>query len=418
MDIPRESFARQKKIRRIILGIVGLALIAGVTYGLSQLKPAAPTVDRGALWFGTVERGEMLREVRGLGTLVPEEIRWIPAQTQGRVEERLIQPGTSVGPNSVIMRLSNPELEQSALDAELQLKAAEADFANLKVQLDTDLLNLQAAAATVKSDYNQARLQADVDEQLFKEGLQSDLLLKRSRLRAEELKTRWEIEQQRLEIRGESVRARLAAQKAQVDQRRALYDLRRSQLESLNVRAGMEGVLQQLAVEVGEQVSPGTRLARVANPKKLKAEIRIAETTVKDVAIGQLARVDTRSAIIPGRVVRIDPAAQSGTFTVDIALEGPLPAGARPDVSVDGTIELERLVDVLYVNRPVQGQPNATITLFKLVEGGSAAERVQVKFGRSSVSTIEVIEGLKVGDSVILTDMSAQDGVNRIRIRG
>jgi len=417
MDIPREDIARKKKMRRIAYGVVGLLLFVGVTVALSRLEPAAPTVEAGTLYMDTVKRGPMLRNARGIGTLVPEEIRWIPAQTPGRVEQRLVLPGTVVKADTIIMVLSNPDLERDTLDAALQLKAAEADLANLRVQLDTELLNQQAVAATVQSDYNQARLQHEVNEQLGKEGLTSDLIVKQSRLRAEELKTRFDIEKKRLEIRAESVRARLAAQQAQLDQRSALYDLRKKQLDSLRVRAGVDGVLQLLAVEVGQQVQPGNNLARVANPHRLKAEIRIAETQAKDVQIGQRAEVDTRNGVVPGRVVRIDPAVQNGTRTVDVALEGALPPGAVPDLSVDGTIEFERLADVLSVGRPVQGQPNSTVTLFRLTGDGAYAERVQVKLGRTAVNTIEILDGLKVGDKVILSDMSAQDGVNRIRLR-
>ncbi len=417
MDIPRESQARQKKIRRTIYGLVLIASLVLVTVGLSRLKPASPSVDQATLLIDTVKRGPMLRQVRGLGTLAPEEIRWLPAATQGRVEKRLVLPGTQVKADTIILELSNPDVEQAYVDAELQLKAAEADSKNLRVQLDTDLLNQRAAAATVLSDYRQAKLQAEVDMQLAKEGLQSDLLVKKSALRAEELKTRNEIEDQRLAIREESVKARLAAQQAQVDQKRALYELRKKQLDSLKVRSGVDGTLQLLPVDVGQQVTIGTNLARVANPHRLKAEIRIAETQAKDVEIGQVASIDTRNGIVPGRVSRIDPSVQNGTRTVDVTLEGPLPPGAVPDLSVDGTIELERLTDVVYVGRPVQGQANSTVGLFKLTEDGKEAVRVQVKLGRSSVNTIEIVDGLKVGDRVILSDMSAQDAVDRIRLQ-
>ncbi len=417
MDIPRESMARQKMIRRIVSGAVLVVVIVLITVALSRLQPAAPSVDKSTLLIEPVKRGLMLRQVRGPGTLVPEEIRWIPAATQGRVERRLVLPGTSVKADTVILELSNPDVEQAYVDAELQLKAAEADTKNLRAQLDTDLLNQRAVAATVLSDFRQAKLQAEVDSQLAKEGLQSDLLLKKSVLRAEELKTRNEIEEQRLAIHEESVKARLAAQQAQVDQRRALYDLRKKQLDSLKVRSGVDGTLQLLPVDVGQQVTIGANLARVANPHRLKAEIRIAETQAKDVLIGQVASIDTRNGIVLGRVTRIDPSVQNGTRTVDVTLEGALPSGAVPDLSVDGTIELERLPDVVFVSRPVQGQANSTVGLFKLTEDGSEAVRVQVKLGRTSVTTIEILDGLKVGDRVILSDMSAQDAVNRIRLQ-
>ena len=416
MDIPRESAAKERRRRRIIYISLTVILIFVVTWGLSTLKPAAPNVERATVLLDTVRRGPMLRQVRGLGTLVPEEIRWIPAVTQGRIERRLVQIGTFVKPDTILLEMSNPELEQTVMDAELQLKAAEADLANLRVQLQTELLNQRAAAATVQSDFHQAKLQAEVDEQLGKEGLTSELNVRRSRLRADELATRNEIEIKRLEIHAESVRARIAAQQAQVDQRRALYQLRVTQREALRVRAGVEGVLQAMPVDAGQQVLPGTNLARVANPKRLKAEVRVAETQAKDVHIGQIASIDTRNGVVSGRVSRIDPAATNGTVLVDVALEGELPEGARPDLSVDGTIEVERLADVLFVGRPVQGQPNSTVTLFKLDKDGKTAFRVQVKLGRSSVNTIEVIEGLKVGDQVVLSDMSAWDAVDRIRL--
>jgi len=416
MDIPRPDQARKRKIRRITYGIVALVLIAGVSYGLSRLQPAAPTVDS-AVWTGTVKRGEMLRQMRGLGTLVPEEIRWIPAVTEGRVERILVRPGAVVAPDTVILELSNPELEREALDATLQLKAGDADYKNLGVQLESQLLNQRAAAAAIEAEFRQAKLQAEVDEQLFKEGLTSELNYRRSKLRAEELTTRNGLEQQRLAIAAEAVEAQLAAQRTRLDQLRALGDLRQRQLGALRVRPGMPGVLQLVPVEVGQRVAPGSNLARVANPARLKAEIRIAETQAKDAVIGQVAVVDTRNGTVPGRVMRIDPAVQQGTVLVDIALEGPLPQGARPDLSVDGTIEVERLTDVLYVERPVHGQPNSTVGLFKLVEGGREAVRVRVQLGRSSVNTIEIIGGLQEGDQVVLSDMSAWDAFDRVRLR-
>jgi len=417
MDIPRgEEVARNRRIRRIITGVIIVVGVVATTFALSRLKPAAPTVDRAVVMIDTVKRGELLRQHRGLGTLVPEDIRWIPATTQGRVERRLVQPGTHVKADTVLLELSNPELEQNLQDAELQLKAAEADQANLRKQLETELLNQRAQAATVQANYHEAKLQAETDAQLSKEGLTSELNYKKSKLRAEELATRNEIELQRVAVTADAARARLAAQQAQVDQRHALYELRKKQVEALKVRPGMDGVLQVLPVEVGEQVAPGTRLARVADPTRLKAEIRIAETQAKDVLIGQKAIIDTRNGVVEGHVSRIDPAVQAGTVTVDVAFDAALPAGARPDMNVDGTIEIERLQNVLYVGRPVQGQPNSTVGLFKLIEGGGEAIRVQVKLGRSSVNTIEILEGLVEGDQVILSDMSAQDNVDRIRL--
>lgn len=416
MDIPRPDFAKKRWIRRAAIGGAALVAIPLLTYALSRLRPAAPTVERATVWVDTVKRGEMLRQVRGLGTLVPEEIRWIPAMTEGRVEQRVLRPGAVVRPDSVILELSNPDLEQQLVDAEWQLKAAEAEYTNTRVQLESQLLNQRAAAATVQADCRQAALQAEVDEQLVKDGLTSELNVKRSKVRAEELATRWELEQKRLDIAADSANAQLAVQRARVEQLRALYELRRKQFDSLRVRAGVAGVLQQVPVEVGQQVAPGANLARVANPTKLKAELRIQETQAKDAQIGQKALVDTRNGVVPGHVVRIDPAVQNGTVTVDVTLDGPLPQGARPDLSVDGTIEIERLADVLYVGRPVHGQPESTVGLFKLADGGKYAVRTPVKLGRSSVSTIEVIEGLEVGDQVVLSDMSAWDGFERVRL--
>jgi HlyD family secretion protein len=414
MDIPRKQTNR--RLRRILLGVVVAGIIGVISVGVSRLKPAAPTVERATVWIDTVKRGPMLRQVRGLGTLVPEEIRWIPAVTDGRVERRLVQPGAVVRADTVLIELSNPVVQQAALEAEMQMKAAEAELTNLRVQLESQVLTQRAAAATVQADYHQARLQAESNEELAKDHLISDLLVKLSKVRADELATRHEIEQKRLQISSESVKAQLAVQQARVDQTRALSELRRSQVDSLRVRAGVSGVLQQVQVEVGQQVAPGTNLARVADPSRLKAEVRIAETQAKDVQIGQVASIDTRNGIIPGRVVRIDPAVQNGTVTVDVTLEGELPKGARPDLSVDGTIELERLDDVLYVGRPAFGQERSAVGLFKLVDGSQDAVRIQVRLGRSSVNTIEILDGLRVGDQVILSDMSQWDAVDRVRL--
>jgi HlyD family secretion protein len=416
MDIPRPDQAKKKRVRRTLYAVGVLVLVPLITLGLSKLKPAAPTVERATVWVDAVKRGEMLRQVRGLGTLVPKEILWIPATTDGRVVRRSVLPGTPVKADAVILQLANPELEQSALDAEWQLKAAEAQYNSLKAQLDSQLLDQRAAAATVHSDYAQATLNAEKDSELSQLGLGSDLNVKVSRAKAEALATRDGIEKERLSVSAASAKAQLDTQKARVEQLRALDGLKRSQLDSLRVRAGAEGVLQELLVEVGQRVTAGTILAKVAQPTRLKAEIKVPETQAKDVRIGQVVSIDTHNGIVPGRVERIDPAVQNGTVTVDVALEGALPQGARPDLSVDGTIEIERLPDVLYVGRPVHGQPESTVGLFKLVENGKEAIRVPVKLGRSSVSTIEVVGGLNVGDQVILSDMSAWDGFDRIKL--
>ncbi len=418
VDIARPaSVARQKKIRRIVYAAVALLVIGSVSVVLARLKPAAPTVERSTVWVDTVKRGSMVRQVRGLGTLVPEDTRWIPAQTEGRVERIVLRPGAEVKADSVILELSNPQVEQEAVNARLALQAAEANLANLRVQLQNELLTQQASAATVQSDYMQAKMQAEVNEALAKENLLSNLVLKQSQVQAESLRTRTEIEQQRLASAADSTRARVAVQQAAVDQARAVAGLNNSRLAALKVRAGFGGVLQQVPVEVGQRVAPGANLARVADPGRLKAELRIPETQAKDIAIGQRAEVDTRNGIIDGRVMRIDPAATNGTVTVDVALAGELPRGARPDLSVDGTIELERLENVLYVGRPAFGQELSTVGLFRLDADNVEATRTSVKLGRSSVNTIEIVSGLDVGDQVVLSDMSAWDAVDRVRLK-
>lgn len=418
MDIQRPSNARAKKIRRIAYGTVALLLVGGVTYGLSKLKPAAPTVDPGTIWSDTVKRGPMLREMRGLGTLVPVDISWIAAQTSARVDKLVLRPGAIVKPDSIIMELSDPTVQRDAVDAEYQLRGAEADDANLKVQVDSDLMNQKAAEASVRSDYEQAKIQHDTDVKLVAEGLTSQLIEQKSRVTVEQLAIRLQLETERTKIAADAAQAKLAAQQAKVEQMKALYRLKESQLQALHVRAGIDGVLQLEPVDVGQNVTPGTNLARVADPKKLKAEIKIAETQAKDAAIGQQATIDTRNGIVHGHVSRIDPSVVNGTVTVDVMMDEAFPAGsgARPDLSVDGTIEIENLKNVLYVGRPVHGQADSTIGLFKLNDDGSEATRVNVKLGRTSVNTIEILDGLKVGDKVILSDMSAWDQFDRIRL--
>lgn len=417
MDIPRQDAARRRRRRRILYAVVITAIVAGGFVFTSRLEPAAPTVERATVWIDTVKRGEMLRQVRGNGTLVPEEIRWIPAETEGRVERIFLQPGAVVKPDTVLVELSNPEVEQAAFDAQWQLKAAEAEYRNLRVQLESQVLNQRAVAASVEADFQTAKLQAERNEKLAREGLVSELDLRLSQVRAETLATRHKIEQQRLQKMAESAEAQLAVRRARLEQLRALFALRRRQLHSLRVRPGIAGVLQQVSVEVGQRVTPGTTLAIVARPEPLKAELRIPETQAKDVQIGQSVTVDTRNGIVPGRVVRIDPAVKEGVVTVDVALIGPLPKGARPDLSVDGTILIERLEDVLYVGRPAYGQANSTIGLFRLDPDTDCAVRVPVTLGRSSVNTIEILEGLREGDRVILSDMSQWDGYDRICLK-
>jgi len=416
MDIRREGQARKRTIRRVLYSLTALIAILLITLGLSRLKPAAPTIERSTVWPGTVKRGEMIRNVHGLGTLVPEDIRWIPAANEGRVDRILWLPGKVVKADTVLLELSNPEIELAMFNAEWQLKAAEANYTDTRVQLESERLDQEATTAEVKAEYHQAKLKADRNELLAKDGLCAEIDLKLSQVMAEELDNRYALEKKRLDISAESIQAQLAAKRIEVDRLRAQYQLKRSQFESLKVRAGVDGKLQQLPVQVGQRVPVGTNLARVADPSRLKAEVKIAETQAKDIEIGQPAIVDTRNGLIPGHVTRIDPASQNGTVTVDVSLEGELPKGARPDLSVDGTIELEHLADVLYVDRPAFGQEKSTVTLFRLVEEGKGAVRVQVKLGRSSVNTIEILEGLRVGDQVILSDMSAWDAYDRIRL--
>lgn len=416
MDIARPSRKKEIMRRRILLGIAVAIVLVLITLGLGSLEPAAYQVDRASLYTGTVTRGEFVRSVRGPGNLVPEEIRWIAAQTNGRVDRIVIRPGALVAPDSVILELSNPELEQSAHDAELALRAAEAEYTNLRVQLESQLLDQQANLARVTADYEGAVLQAEADRELYEEGLISSIEARLSKLTADQLTVRHEIEQKRLEKTEESITARLSVSRAELEQSRALYELRLSQIDALRVRAGIQGVLQQVPVEEGQQLTPGTNLARVARPEKLKAELRIAETQAKDVLIGQLAIIDTRNGEVEGRVARIDPAVEQGSVTVDVALPDELPKGARPDLSVDGEIEIERLEDVLYVRRPAFGQPDSTVGLYKLSADGKTAVRVPVTLGRGSVNTMEIVEGLEVGDEVILSDSSQWDEHDRIRL--
>jgi HlyD family secretion protein len=416
MDIPRTIAAKQRRRRQLGYAAAGIALVALATMGLSKLKPAAPAVERAALWIDSVKRGPMLRQVRGLGTLVPQDIRWIPAVTEGRVDRILVLPGTAVKADTVMLDLKNPQLEQEALDAEWKLKAAEADYRNWQVQLASQVLAQKSEAAKSQSEYTQAKLQADTDAELQKLGVISENALKVSKEKARELATRNEIEHQRLDNSGQVLEAQLQAKQAEIEQFRALARLKQSRLDGLRVRAGTNGVLQEQTLKVGQWVTPGTTLAKVVQPERLKAELKIAESQAKDIQLNLPASIDTHNGIISGHVMRIDPAVVNGTVTVDVALEGALPQGARPDLSVDGTIDIERISDMLYVGRPVFGQEETTVTLFKLEPDGVNAVRDQVKLGRSSVNTIEVLQGLKEGDQVILSDMSRWDTYDRVRI--
>jgi HlyD family secretion protein len=421
MDIPRPDQARKRKRRRIAGGLGALAVICLITVGLARLKPAAPPVDRGSLLFDNVKRGQLLRQVRGNGTLVPQEIRWIPTVNQGRVERILVLPGARVKKDTVLVELSNPEVTQAAFDAESLVKSGEADLANLRVQLDSQKLTQRSTVATARANYSSAKLDLEVNEELTKSGLVPAITLKQSKAKAEELASLLEIEEERLKIGDDATKAQLAAQETKLQQLRGQLTLKHQQVEVLKIRPGVDGVLQRLGdllnpLQEGQQLSAGALVARVAEPEHLKAAIRIAETQAKDIQLDQVAEIDTRNGLIPGHVIRVDPAVDNGTVTVDVALDAPLPKGARPDLSVDGTIELERLENVLYVSRPVQGQPESQVSLFKVIEGGRAATRVQVKLGRSSVGTVEILQGLNTGDQIILSDMSQWDSFERVRL--
>ena len=390
--------------------------MALVTMGLSRLKPAAPGVDRSTVWIDTVKRGPMLRQVRGLGTLTPVDIQWIPAATDGRVEKIPVLPGTAVQPNTVLLILTNPQLMQEALDANLKLKAAQADYKNLEAQLESQVLTQKSLVAQVSAEYNEARMQAETDQQLNKLGVISDLNRKIADGKAQQLQTRDQIEQERLTNSNRVLQAQLLAKQAEIEQDRALAQLKQTQVQNLVVRAGIKGVLQEQPLKVGQWVTPGTTLAKVVQPDHLKAELKIPETQAKDIQLNQPASVDTHNGVIAGHVMRIDPAVYNGTVTVDVMLDDPLPPGARPDLSVDGTIDLERLSNVLYVGRPAFGQENSTVGMFVLQPDGKTAVRAQVKLGRSSVNTVEILGGLKDGDQVILSDMSRWDNFDRIRL--
>ena len=416
MDIPRKSGAKKRRIKRIVYALILVVAVGLITLGVSRLKPAAPSVDAATMLPDTVKRGNMLRQVRGLGTLVPEEIRYVPALSQGRIEKRLAQPGAPVKSDTVILELSNPEIQQAFIDAGSQLRAADANLTTLKVQLQKQILDQEATLAQAKSDFNKAKMQFEVNDSLGKQGLKGKLEVDLSKIAAEDLESRVGLETKRLVSNREEAKARLAAEDEKVRQLKDAVQLKRTQLEALKVRAGIDGELQTVEVQVGQQVTAGQNLARVANPKRLKAELKIAETQAKDIQLGQPVSIDTRNGIIPGRVIRIDPHVDNGTRTVDASLQGDLPKGAVADLSVDGTIELERLDNILYLGRPVHGQENSTVGLFKIDPDGSGAARVQVKLGRSSVTTIEVLEGLKEGDRVILSDTTQWDNSDRIRL--
>jgi HlyD family secretion protein len=417
MDVARPDFASKKRKRRIIVISAAALGVVLATVALSRLKPAVPSVDRSTVWIDTVKRGSMVRQVRGLGTLVPEEIRWIPANTEGRVEKIMVRPGAQVEPDTEILEMSSLELEQAAHDAELQAKAVEAELVTLRANLQRELLDQEATTAKVRSDYEQAKMERQTNDQLAKNGLVAELVYKTSKVKEAELANRNDIEQKRLNFSRDSIEPQLTSKQAAVDQAKQLAKLKSHQVEALHVRAGMTGVLQQLAVEIGQRVKVADNLARVADPRKLKAQVKIAETQAKDIQINQQAVIDTRNGVAKGHVIRVDPAVEQGTVTVDVAFDEPLPDGARPDLSVDGTFELERLNDVVYVGRPAFGQENNAVGIFKLVGGSNDAVRTTVKLGKSSVNTIQILDGLQSGDQVILSDTSPWDANQRIRLK-
>ncbi len=419
MDIARPSQAKKRRRMRILYAVIGIIVLGAITLAVSRLKPAPPSVDRATVWIETVQRGPMVREVRGLGTLVPIETRLVPAQNDGRIIERKVLPGAKVNADTVILVMSNPQLIQQQLSDEYALKAAQADYNNLKAQLDAQVMAQRATLAQAVSNLRQAQVELQSDEALAKKGLVAQVDLEVARAKEQGLATDAQMEKDRLAAVQNSEQAQLASAQTKIEQARAEYNLKTSQVQALQVRAGLTGILEELPtpIEVGQQVTAGTPVAKVADPTKLKAELKIAETDAKDIALGQPAQIDTHVGIVPGRVIRIDPAVLKGTVTVDCSLDGPLPPGARPDLSVEGTVQLERLADVLHVGRPAMAQSNSQIELFKLVDGGQQAVRTKVRIGRTSVNEVEVLGGLREGDQVILSDMSAEDGFDRIALK-
>jgi RND family efflux transporter MFP subunit len=420
MDIARPDIKRKKTQRQFLVGAVAVIVLAGVAFAVSRLKPAAPAVERGTIWTDTVKRGPLLVQVRGLGTLVPREdsIQLIPAQTDATVVRIRVLPGTKVTPDTILMDLADPELQQKLLDAQLALKAAQSDFKSLQATLESTLMDKKAAAAAVNSDYTQDQLQAQTDKKLFDLGVLSGIAYNASKNKAEQLTAQHQISQEQIDMNASAIKVQLASAQTKIDQARALLDLYEKQEAALQVRAGISGVLTTLAtpLQVGQHVTVGTSVAEVVQPDKLKAALSIAETQAHDIQLDQPAEIDTHNGIVSGHVTRIDPAVLNGTRTVDVTLDGPLPPGAVPQLSVDGTIDLDRMTDVLFVGRPAFGNPDSTISLFRVDADGKGAARVPVKVGRASVDKIQVLDGLREGDTVILSDMSRQDNFNRIRL--
>ncbi len=414
MDVPRPKKSKRAKW---VLIAAGLAVLLVATVALARLEPAAPGVERATVWTDTVRRGDMLRQVRGPGTLIAEDIRWVPAVVPGRVERKLVLPGTTVTAGTVLAELSNPDVERQALEARRQLAAAESDLATLRSNLESARLTQEASVATVRNQLREAERQARAAEGLASKEMVSQGELERARDNAQELRVRLGVEERRLAFTTQSMRSQVSAQQSQLGILRTLIQFQQRQIDAMQVRAGSDGVLQELSVEPGQWVNSGTTLARVVQPGRLKAVLRIPETQAKDLVVGLPASVDTRNGVVRGRVVRIDPSVQNGSVAIDVTLEGPLPRGARPDLSVDGTVDIERLTNVMYVGRPAYGQAESTVSMFRLDPAGDEAQRAQVKLGRGSASTVEVVSGLKPGDVVILSDMSAYDGAERVRLR-
>jgi HlyD family secretion protein len=416
VDIPRPDFKQKKRTRQIVYGVGGLALVVALTAGLGRLEPAAPSVPRASVWIDSVQEGEMLRQVRGPGKLVPREIRWIPAQTAGRVERVIVRPGAIVEADTVLVEMSNTDLQQQTEEARFSVIAAQADLADTELQLKSQQLDQRAAVGVARAEYEGARLKAEAEGQLVEEGIVPAIDYQRSELFAEQLRLRLEIEEERRGQFSATVEAQLAAARARLDQTRNAYERYLDQMDSLQVVAGIEGVLQSVQVEEGQRVELGANIGRVARPDELQAELRIPETQARDVQLGQHVDVDTRNGIVAGIVTRIDPAVQGGTVQVDVELMGEMPRGVRPDLSVDGTIEIERLAHAKFTGRPAYGQADSTIGLFKIVEQGDFAIRVPVQLGRTSVNAVEIVQGLEIGDQVILSDTSSWDDYDRIRL--
>jgi HlyD family secretion protein len=416
MDVKREGVAKKKAIRRAIIIVITVAAIGAISWQLSKLKPAAPTVERATVWIDSVKRGPIVIERRGLGTLVPEDIVWIPAQFDSQVARIDKKGGDEVQPNSIVMVLTNPDMEVAANDLEWQIKQAEADLQDTRVRLESSKFDQQSVVEGTESDMKQAELTKDRDQQLLKLNLKADMDARISQANWEKLVAKYKIEKQKLDIMKDSIDAQLESKNVAIEKLKAQYALKKKQFDELTIRAGLSGKVQEMTLQVGQKVKPGDVLAKVASPQKLMARLNIAETQAKDIVLGQKAEIDTRNGIVAGHVIRIDASIVNGTRTVDCKMDGPLPPGAVPDLSVDGVIEISRLDNVVYVGRPVFGQENSMVTLFKLDDDGKGASRAQVKLGRSSVNTIEVLEGLNVGDQVILSDMSAQDQNPRIRL--